>query len=140
MSTITIHCDNVTTTTRHYDNQITVELINPDTQFISDLKVEDIVSSVDNEKLFNALVENDDEILHNYFKKSGYFSDKHIIDKKLCEYKGKTYIELSRNAKIKQDNGFDIKWVDAVLYTNTIDDTLFMRSAKEFDSKFEEVE
>ena len=65
--------------------------------------------------------------------------DKHIIDKKLCEYKGKTYIELSRKAKIKHDNGFDVQWVDAVLYTNTIDDTLFMRSTKEFDSKFEEI-
>ena len=58
---------------------------------------------------------------------------------KLYEYKGKTYIELSRKAKIKHDNGFDVQWVDAVLYTNTIDDTLFMRSTKEFDSKFEEI-
>ncbi len=66
--------------------------------------------------------------------------DRYGISKKIFKHisSGREYIELSHNARIKEFNGFNHCWVDAVLYTND-SGIFFMRSVSEFDSRFVEV-
>jgi hypothetical protein len=71
-----IECDGLDVDTIHYDNQVRLTLRNPNFSFIQDVEVEDIISNVDNEKLFEAIIKNDDEILHNYLTASGYIFNK----------------------------------------------------------------
>lgn len=72
-----IECDDVNVDTRHNDNQVKLEINNPSFGFIKELDNSDIVSNCDDaSELFEAIIENDDEILHNYLVKNGYIFNK----------------------------------------------------------------
>jgi len=60
--------------------KITLEDVH--TKFIEDIPIMEIVSRVNNEKMFNAIVENDVEILHEYLRKNGYIYNKKTKDDK----------------------------------------------------------
>ena len=76
MKELIIACDYSCISNSAVKNSVLVELHNTDNSFIERLEVNDIVSYCDNEKLFEAIIENDDEILYNYLEKSGYIFNK----------------------------------------------------------------
>lgn len=76
MKSIYIECDDVKIDTIRHDTQIHLIIAYPSLDFIGDLAIENIISYCNNEKLFEAIIDNDDEILHNYLTKSGYIFNK----------------------------------------------------------------
>lgn len=71
MQEIIINCENIEIDS-FSAREVKVTLCNVDNDFIGDIEIDDIVSEVDNDKLFQLLIENDEEILHNYLEKNGY--------------------------------------------------------------------
>ena len=63
--------------TSHFTNQIAIVVEDLDLTFIRDLEPLEIIQNCnDAEKLFEAIIENDEEILHNYLTKNGYLFNK----------------------------------------------------------------
>lgn len=76
MQCLEIKCDTVHIETRHGTNEIILDIINPDLVFLGDIKIEDLVKGYDNRELFEAIIENDEEILHEYLTSHGYVFNK----------------------------------------------------------------
>ena len=76
MQGLTIRCDSVNIETRHGTNEIILDIQKPDLVFLGDIKIEDLVKGYDNRELFEAIIENDEEILHEYLTKNGYIFNK----------------------------------------------------------------
>lgn len=74
--TLEIKCDDVRVDTSHYTNKIQLNITNVDLSFLNDLDYKDVLNGVDNKLLFEKLVENDDELLHDYFVRHGYVFSK----------------------------------------------------------------
>ena len=67
-----IKCNSVNTETRHGTNQIILSINNPDLDFLVDIKIMDLIKGYDNRELFNAIIENDEDILKDYLAENGY--------------------------------------------------------------------
>lgn len=67
-----IKCDSVNIETRNGINQIILSINNPDLDFLGDIKISDLIKGYDNRELFDAIIENDEDILKDYLAKNGY--------------------------------------------------------------------
>lgn len=76
MQSLQIKCDSVNIETRHGTNEIILDIQKPDLVFLGDIKIEDLVKGYDNRELFELIIENDEEILHEYLTKHGYIFNK----------------------------------------------------------------
>lgn len=76
MRSLQIKCDSVNIETRHGTNEIILDIQKPDLVFLGDIKIEDLVKGYDNIELFEVIIENDEEILHEYLTKHGYIFNK----------------------------------------------------------------
>jgi len=76
MESLTIKCDSVNIETRHGTNEIILYIQKPDLVFLGDIKIEDLVEGYDNRELFEIIIENDEELLHEYLTKHGYIFNK----------------------------------------------------------------
>lgn len=73
---ITINCEYANLETAYDKNMMKVSLTNCNKDFIGDIEIEDIITGFDNSELFEKLIENDEELLHNYLEDSGYIFNK----------------------------------------------------------------
>lgn len=73
---IEIKCDDVRVDTSHYTNKIKLSVTGADLSFLNDLDYKDVLNGLDNKLLFDKLIENDDELLHDYLTTSGYVFNK----------------------------------------------------------------
>ena len=71
-----IVCDEIINVDVNYDKKLEIELSNVDFRFILNVDVDDLIAECDNERVFEAIIEKDEEILHNYLTKSGYTFNK----------------------------------------------------------------
>lgn len=76
MESLQIKCDSVNIETRHGTNEIILDIQKPDLVFLGDIKIEDLVKGYDNRELFEIIIENDEELLHEYLTKHGYIFNK----------------------------------------------------------------
>lgn len=76
MQSLKINCDSINIETRNGTNEIILEINKPDLAFLGDISIEELVKGYDNRELFEAIIENDEEILHDYLIKSGYVFNK----------------------------------------------------------------
>lgn len=76
MQSLRINCDSINIETRNGTNEIILEINKPDLSFLGDIGIEELVKGYDNRELFEAIIENDEEILHDYLTKSGYVFNK----------------------------------------------------------------
>lgn len=76
MQSLKINCDSINIETRNGTNEIILEINKPDFAFLGDISIEELVKGYDNRELFEAIIENDEEILHDYLIKSGYVFNK----------------------------------------------------------------
>ena len=67
-----IKCDSVNIETRNGINQIILSINNPDLDFLGDIKISDLIKGYDNRELFDAIIENDEDILKDYLADNGY--------------------------------------------------------------------
>ena len=67
-----IECDYANIGTRYNQNKLEVGLQDVDLDFLSQISEEHILQGFDNRLLFEKLIENDEDILHDYLVKSGY--------------------------------------------------------------------
>ena len=75
MELLYIECEDVNIDTiRHDTHHLTI--VHPSLDFLEDIEINDILHYCDNEKLFKAIIDNDDEILHNYLVESSYVFNK----------------------------------------------------------------
>ncbi len=65
-----INCDYANIETRYNNNKIKVNLQNVDLDFLGYINEEQILQSFDNRLLFEKLIENDEDILHDYLIKN----------------------------------------------------------------------
>ena len=72
MNYLTIKCESVNIETKHNTNGIEVSMYKPHMDFIGDIEIIELVKGFDNSRLFEAIIDNDEEVLHNYLTKSGY--------------------------------------------------------------------
>ena len=71
-----INCDYANIETRYNNNKIKVNLQNVDLDFLGQINEEHILQGFDNRLLFEKLIENDEDILHDYLIKSEYIFSK----------------------------------------------------------------
>ena len=76
MNYLKIECDSINVEPKNGTNNIIVEIQKPDLLFLGDIKIEDLVKGYDNRELFDAIIENDEEILHEYLTSHGYVFNK----------------------------------------------------------------
>lgn len=76
MKELNIRCGYIENVTPLTTGDVDVTLKSVDKDFIDNLEIKDIVSYADNKKLFKAIIENDEDILHNYLQQSGYIFNK----------------------------------------------------------------
>lgn len=76
MNYLRIECDSISVESKSGANNIIVEITKPDLVFLGDIKIEDLVKGYDNRELFDAIIENDEEILHEYLTSHGYIFNK----------------------------------------------------------------
>ena len=76
MNYLRIECDSINIESKNGTNNIIVEIQKPDLVFLGDIKIEDLVKGYDNRELFDVIIENDEEILHEYLTKHGYIFNK----------------------------------------------------------------
>lgn len=76
MNYLRIECDSISVESKSGTNNIIVETTKPDLVFLGDIKIEDLVKGYDNRELFDAIIENDEEILHEYLTSHGYVFNK----------------------------------------------------------------
>lgn len=67
-----IECDYANIETKYNSNKLKVSLQNVDLDFLGQINEEQILQGFDNRLLFEKLIENDEDILHDYLVKSGY--------------------------------------------------------------------
>lgn len=67
-----IECDYANIETKYNSNKLKVSLQNVDLDFLGQINEEQILQGFDNRLLFEKLIENDEDILHDYLIKSGY--------------------------------------------------------------------
>lgn len=67
-----IECDYTNIETKYNSNKLKVSLQNVDLDFLGQINEEQILQGFDNRLLFEKLIENDEDILHDYLVKSGY--------------------------------------------------------------------
>lgn len=77
---IKISCDSIENIeTSHYNSKMKLTVVNPAIEDIDDLLLDHIaeyLTKQDAEKLFNKLIESDEELLHSYLEQSGYILNK----------------------------------------------------------------
>lgn len=71
-----IECDYANIETKYNSNKLKVSLQNVDLDFLGQINEEQILQGFDNRLLFEKLIENDEDILHDYLTKSGYIFNK----------------------------------------------------------------
>lgn len=71
-----IECDYANIETKYNSNKLKVNLQNVDLDFLGQINEEHILQGFDNRLLFEKLIENDEDILHDYLIKSGYIFSK----------------------------------------------------------------
>lgn len=71
-----IECDYANIETKYNSNKLKVSLQNVDLDFLGQVSEEHILQGFDNRLLFEKLIENDEDILHDYLIKSGYIFSK----------------------------------------------------------------
>ena len=71
-----IECDYANIETKYNSNKLKVSLQNVDLDFLGQINEEQILQGFDNRLLFEKLIENDEDILHDYLVKSGYIFNK----------------------------------------------------------------
>ena len=72
-----IECDGIgAIEVTNMQGDLRVEVIKPDFKFLSDIKIDDILRNVDNQKLFEAIVSNDEDVLQYYLISHGYMFSK----------------------------------------------------------------
>lgn len=71
-----IECDYANIETKYNSNKLKVSLQNVDLDFLGQINEEQILQGFDNRLLFEKLIENDEDILHDYLVKSGYIFSK----------------------------------------------------------------
>ena len=71
-----IECDYANIETKYNSNKLKVSLQNVDLDFLGQINEEHILQGFDNRLLFEKLIENDEDILHDYLIKSGYIFSK----------------------------------------------------------------
>ena len=76
MKSLQIKCDSVNIETRQGTNEIILDIQKPDLVFLGDIKIEDLVKGYDNRELFEAIIENDERIIHEYLATRGYLFEK----------------------------------------------------------------
>lgn len=73
---LTIECDNANIDTSYHNNQIKVDLTNVDLSFLGYIEIKKLVEGYDNRELFEAIIENDEDLLHSYLTANGYIFNK----------------------------------------------------------------
>ena len=76
MQSLQIKCDSINVETRQGTNEIILEINKPDLAFLGDIDICELVKGYDNRELFEVIIENDEDILHDYLTKSGYVFNK----------------------------------------------------------------
>lgn len=71
-----IECDYANIETKYNSSKLKVSLQNVDLDFLGQINEEQILQGFDNRLLFEKLIENDEDILHDYLIKSGYIFSK----------------------------------------------------------------
>ena len=71
-----IICEYANLETASEKNKMKVTLTNCNEDFLGNVEIKDIISGFDNRELFEALIENDEDLLHDYLIKSGYVFNK----------------------------------------------------------------
>lgn len=71
-----IECDYANIETKYNSNKLKVSLQNVDLDFLGQINEEQILQGFDNRLLFEKLIENDEDILHDYLIRSGYIFNK----------------------------------------------------------------
>ena len=71
-----IECDYANIETKYNSNKLKVSLQNVDLDFLGQVSEEHILQGFDNRLLFEKLIENDEDILHDYLIRSGYIFNK----------------------------------------------------------------
>ena len=71
-----LECDYANIETKYNSNKLKVNLQNVDLDFLGYINEEQILQGFDNRLLFEKLIENDEDILHDYLVKSGYIFNK----------------------------------------------------------------
>ena len=71
-----IECDYANIETKYNSNKLNVSLQNVDLDFLGQINEEQILQGFDNRLLFEKLIENNEDILHDYLIKSGYIFSK----------------------------------------------------------------
>ena len=71
-----IECDYANIETKYNSNKLKVSLQNVDLDFLGQINEEQILQGFDNRLLLEKLIENDEDILHDYLTKCGYIFNK----------------------------------------------------------------
>lgn len=71
-----IECDYANIETKYNSNKLKVSLQNVDLDFLGQINEEQILQGFDNRLLFEKLIENDEDLLHDYLIRSGYIFNK----------------------------------------------------------------
>ena len=71
-----LECDYSNIESKYNSNKLKVSLRNVDLDFLGQINEEQILQGFDNRLLFEKLIENDKDILHDYLIKSGYIFSK----------------------------------------------------------------
>ncbi len=71
-----ITCEYANLETAYDKNKMKVTLTNCNEDFLGNIEIKDIISGYDNRGLFEALIVNDEDLLHDYLTKSGYVFSK----------------------------------------------------------------
>ena len=80
-----IECDYANIESKYHSNKLKVGLQNVDLDFLGQINEEQILQGFDNRLLFEKLIENDEDILHDYLTKNNLiktlknFSDEEIM-------------------------------------------------------------
>lgn len=76
MKRLEIKCDYANIETKHGTTRLTVSLDNVDLDFLDQISENEILEGFDNRLLFDKLIENNGDILHEYLTSHGYLFNK----------------------------------------------------------------